>query len=58
MRKIETVEELKKIQLEIFLSFHQFFTEHNTKYSLAAGSLIGAVRHKGFIHGTMILMSI
>ena len=49
MRKIETVEELKKIQLEIFLSFHQFCTEHNIKYSLAAGSLIGAVRHKGFI---------
>ena len=49
MRKIESVEELKKIQLDILLSLHQFCSENNINYSLAAGSLIGAVRHKGFI---------
>ncbi len=49
MKRIETVEELKKIQLDILLSFHQFCVENDIKYSLAAGSLIGAVRHKGFI---------
>lgn len=49
MRKIESVDELKKIQLDILISFHEFCVEHNIKYSLAAGSLIGAVRHKGFI---------
>jgi len=49
MRKIESIDELKKIQLNILLSFHQFCTENNIKYSLAAGTLIGAIRHKGFI---------
>ena len=49
MRKIETSEELKNIQLNILLSFHEFCTKNGISYSLAAGSLIGAVRHKGFI---------
>lgn len=49
MKKINTVEELKQVQLDILLAFHQFCVENNIKYSLAAGSLIGAVRHKGFI---------
>lgn len=49
MRKIESLEELKKIQLSILLSFHQFCIDNNINYSLAAGTLIGAIRHKGFI---------
>ena len=49
MRKIESVEELKKIQLDILLSLHQFCSDNIINYSLAAGTLIGAVRHKGFI---------
>ncbi len=49
MRKIESVDELKRIQLDILVSFHRFCNENNIRYSLAAGSLIGAVRHKGFI---------
>ena len=49
MTKIESDEELKRILIDILLSFHQFCTDHNIKYSLAAGTLIGAVRHKGFI---------
>ena len=49
MRKIESNEEIKKIQMDILLVFHQFCMENNIKYSLAAGSLIGAVRHHGFI---------
>ena len=49
MRKIDTLEELKKIQLDILLALHQFCTDNQIKYSLAAGTLIGAVRHKGFI---------
>lgn len=49
MRKITSLAELKKIQLDILLNFHQFCENNNIKYSLAAGSLIGAVRHKGFI---------
>lgn len=49
MRKIESVDELKQIQLDILLAFDKFCEENNIKYSLAAGSLIGAIRHKGFI---------
>lgn len=49
MRKIESLEELKLIQLDLLLQFHQFCCVHSIKYSLAAGTLIGAVRHKGFI---------
>lgn len=49
MRKIESVDELKQIQLDILLAFDKFCVENDIKYSLAAGSLIGAIRHKGFI---------
>lgn len=49
MREIKTIEELKKIQLDLLLEFHRFCCENSIKYSLAAGTLIGAVRHKGFI---------
>ena len=49
MKKIESIEELKHIQLDILIAFHQFCIEHNIKYSLAGGTLIGAIRHKGFI---------
>lgn len=49
MKKIESIEEYKQIQLDLLLLFHRFCTEHGIKYSLAAGTLIGAVRHKGFI---------
>lgn len=49
MKKIDTLEELKKVQLSILLSFHQYCSDNDIKYSLAAGTLIGAVRHKGFI---------
>ena len=34
---------------EILDVIHQVCTEHGLRYSLAYGSLIGAVRHKGFI---------
>lgn len=49
MKKIDSLEELKEIQLDILVALHRFCVEHGIKYSLAAGSLIGAVRHKGFI---------
>lgn len=48
MREI-TDEELKKIQLDILDSVHAFCQAHNLTYFLGYGTLIGAVRHKGYI---------
>ena len=42
-------EESKKIQLEILLYFDQFCKDNNLRYYLAYGTLIGAIRHQGFI---------
>jgi phosphorylcholine metabolism protein LicD len=44
-----TIEELKERELQILIKFHEFCNKNNLKYWLTAGSLIGAVRHKGFI---------
>ena len=41
--------EIKEIQLEILKSIHNFCSERNIRYSLAYGTLLGAVRHKGYI---------
>jgi LPS biosynthesis protein len=44
-----TPDESKKLQLKILINVAKFCDEHNINYSLAYGTLIGAVRHKGFI---------
>lgn len=49
MKRQLTVKELQTRELEILQFFHNFCEQHNLRYSLYAGSLIGAVRHKGFI---------
>lgn len=44
--------ETKKIQIALtamLRDFHQFCKQHQINYSLAYGTLIGAIRHKGFI---------
>lgn len=41
--------EMQKALLELMKAFDEFCSKANIKYSLAAGSCIGAVRHKGFI---------
>lgn len=41
--------EQKKVMLNILLSFAHFCDDHQLVYWLDAGTLIGAVRHKGFI---------
>ena len=48
MREI-SIEENKKIQLDILKNFVEFCNQHQLTYFLAYGSLIGAIRHKGFI---------
>ena len=44
-----TLEELKQVELEAVLAFDKFTTKHGLRYQLAWGTLIGAVRHHGFI---------
>lgn len=48
MHTIE-MDEMKRIQLEILDEIHEFCTSRSIKYSLAFGTLLGAVRHKGYI---------
>lgn len=52
MRKKLSAVQLKTIQdkeLQILVEFKNICDKHNIRYSLAGGTLIGAVRHKGFI---------
>ena len=49
MPKEINIEQLKKIQLDILLKVKEFCDEHNLQYFLYYGSLLGAVRHKGYI---------
>lgn len=49
MRKITSHDEIKKIEFDILVEFRKFCEQHDLKYSLGAGTLLGAVRHQGFI---------
>ena len=44
-----TQEEFREKQLNLLRNFHAFCEKHNLKYSLAFGTMLGAVRHGGFI---------
>lgn len=43
------IEELKKIQLSLLSAVHKVCQEQHLRYSLGGGTLLGAVRHKGYI---------
>ena len=49
MRKIEDVEEIRKILLDLACEVKKICEENNLRYYLSGGTLLGAVRHKGFI---------
>lgn len=44
-----THKEIQKEELNILLEFDSFCKEHQLKYYLIGGTLLGAIRHKGFI---------
>lgn len=44
-----TNQDIKDVSLQILIDIHEFCIENNIRYSLAYGTLIGAIRHKGFI---------
>lgn len=46
---IITVDEMKLIELNILIDVANFCEEHKLRYYLCGGTLLGAIRHKGFI---------
>ena len=44
-----SIEELKQLQLDILLQVRNFCNKNGLKYFLAYGTLLGAIRHKGYI---------
>lgn len=44
-----TLREVQLFELDILKDVHEFCMANHINYSLAYGTLIGAIRHKGFI---------
>lgn len=49
MKEISSLDELKEIELSIMKKIHKFCCDNDIVYYLAYGTLLGAVRHQGFI---------
>ena len=49
MKEIHSIEEMQSKQISIMKLIHEFCVKTDIHYSLAYGSLIGAIRHQGFI---------
>lgn len=47
--KKEILQKLQQVELDILKQIHEFCVEYGIKYSLYAGTALGAVRHHGFI---------
>ena len=45
----ETLSQLHEVQIEILDEFVKICEKHQLSYSLVGGTLLGAIRHKGFI---------
>ena len=44
-----TIQEIQQVTLEILKDVHEFCVDNNIRYSLSGGTLLGAIRHNGFI---------
>ena len=49
MRPITDIHELRSLQMGILDHVHHYCMEHGLCYFLSSGTLIGAVRHGGYI---------
>lgn len=49
MKEITDIHELQKIEFDILCDIDDFCRKHDIRYFLCGGTLLGAVRHKGFI---------
>ena len=49
MTQITDIQELRDIQMGILDEIHRFCTSRDIRYFLSSGSLLGAVRHGGYI---------
>ena len=49
MREITELKELQKIELEMLQEIDKICRHYHIRYYLAGGTLLGAVRHQGFI---------
>lgn len=49
MKRINDIQELRSVQTGILDEIHAFCTDRGIRYFLSCGTLIGAVRHKGYI---------
>ena len=48
-KEITEIQQVKSIEIKVLNVIVDFCEQHNLKYLLAYGTLLGAVRHKGFI---------
>lgn len=48
-KQILSLDEIKELELEILVEFSSICEKHSLSYSLAYGTMLGAIRHKGFI---------
>lgn len=44
-----TIREIQMVSLDVLQEFHDFCVRNDIHYSLSGGSLLGAIRHNGFI---------
>ena len=50
--RVISLEEIKQVELDILKYLHELCEKHQIKYFIDFGTLLGAVRHKGFIPTT------